>query len=43
MEDQFLAAAADCDFVGLQVYSCARIGPDGPVADVPVMVTENAL
>ncbi|GAA2892606.1 family 1 glycosylhydrolase [Pseudonocardia halophobica] len=32
MEDQFLAAAADDDFVGLQVYSCARIGPDGPVA-----------
>ena len=31
-EDQFLEAAADGDFVGLQVYSCARIGPDGPVA-----------
>ncbi|MHA6630488.1 glycoside hydrolase family 1 protein [Pseudonocardia sichuanensis] len=35
MEDQFLAAAADCDFVGMQVYSCARIGPDGPVAPPP--------
>ena len=34
MEDQFLLAAADCDFVGMQVYSCARIGPDGPVAPV---------
>jgi beta-glucosidase len=35
MEDQFLAAAADCDFVGMQVYSCARIGPNGPVAGPP--------
>ena len=32
MEDQFLAAAAEDDFVGMQIYSCARIGPDGPVA-----------
>ena len=39
MEDQFLAAAADCDFVGLQVYSCARIGPDGPVAGPPERMT----
>lgn len=39
MEDQFLAAAADCDFVGLQVYSCARIGPDGPVAAPPELMT----
>jgi beta-glucosidase len=39
MEDQFLAVAADCDFVGLQVYSCARIGPDGPVAGAPELMT----
>lgn len=39
MEDQFLAAAADCDFVGMQVYSCARIGPDGPVAGDPALQT----
>ncbi len=39
MEDQFLAAAADCDFVGMQVYSCARIGPDGPVAPAPELLT----
>jgi beta-glucosidase len=32
MEDQFLAAAAGDGFVGMQIYSCARIGPDGPVA-----------
>ena len=41
MEDQFLAAAADCDFVGMQVYSCARIGPDGPVAGAPADMTEG--
>jgi beta-glucosidase len=40
MEDQFLAAAADCDFVGMQVYSCARIGPDGPVAGPPERMTQ---
>jgi beta-glucosidase len=40
MEDQFLAAAADCDFVGMQVYSCARIGPDGPVAGPPDRMTQ---
>jgi beta-glucosidase len=39
-EDQFLEAAADCDFVGLQVYSCARIGPDGPVAGEPELMTQ---
>jgi beta-glucosidase len=39
MEDQFLNAAADCDFVGMQVYSCARIGPDGPVAPAPELMT----
>lgn len=39
MEDQFLLAAADSDFVGLQVYSCARIGPNGPVAPAPELMT----
>ncbi|GAA3389252.1 glycoside hydrolase family 1 protein [Cryptosporangium minutisporangium] len=39
-EDQFLDAAADGDFVGMQVYSCARIGPDGPVAPKPELVTQ---
>jgi beta-glucosidase len=39
-EDQYLEAAADCDFVGLQVYSCARIGPDGPVAPAPELMTD---
>ncbi|SHN43108.1 glycoside hydrolase family 1 protein [Cryptosporangium aurantiacum] len=39
-EDQFLHAAADGDFVGMQVYSCARIGPDGPVAPPADLVTQ---
>jgi len=39
-EDQFLAAAADGDFVGMQVYSCARIGPDGPVAPPAELLTQ---
>jgi beta-glucosidase len=39
MEDQFLAVAKDGDFVGLQVYSCARIGPDGPVPPAPDLMT----
>ncbi len=34
-EDQFLEAARDDDFVGLQVYTCARFGPDGLVAPAP--------
>jgi beta-glucosidase len=38
-EDQFLEVAADGDFVGMQVYSCARIGPDGPVAPAPELMT----
>jgi beta-glucosidase len=38
-EDQFLHAAADGDFVGMQIYSCARIGPDGPVAPAPELTT----
>jgi beta-glucosidase len=39
-EDQFLEVAADGDFVGLQVYSCARIGPDGPVPGAPEQMTQ---
>ncbi|WP_219419543.1 glycoside hydrolase family 1 protein [Pseudonocardia nigra] len=39
MEDQFLEAAADGDFVGMQVYSCARIGAGGPVAPAPELTT----
>ena len=35
MEDQFLEVAGEDDFVGMQIYSCARIGPDGPVAAAP--------
>jgi beta-glucosidase len=31
-EDQFLEAAAGDDFLGLQIYTCARFGPDGLVA-----------
>ena len=30
MEDQFFEVAREDGFVGMQVYSCARIGPDGP-------------
>jgi beta-glucosidase len=40
MEDQFLEVARDDDWVGLQVYSCARIGPDGPVEPAPDLVTD---
>jgi beta-glucosidase len=40
MEDQFLAAAEGDDFVGMQIYSCARIGPDGPVAPPPERLTQ---
>jgi beta-glucosidase len=39
-EDQFLEAAADGDFVGMQIYSCARIGRNGPVAPAPDRVTD---
>jgi beta-glucosidase len=38
-EDQFLAAAAGDDFLGLQVYTTARIGPDGPVPAAPELQT----
>jgi beta-glucosidase len=30
MEDQFFDVARGDDFVGMQIYSCARIGPEGP-------------
>lgn len=39
-EDQFLEGATDGDFVGMQVYSCARIGPDGPVAPAAESLTQ---
>jgi beta-glucosidase len=39
-EEQFLEVAAEGDFVGMQVYSCARIGPNGPVAPAPDLVTD---
>jgi beta-glucosidase len=38
-EDQFLEGAGDVDFLGMQIYSCARIGPDGPVAGAPENMT----
>jgi beta-glucosidase len=38
-EDQFLAGAGDVDFLGMQIYSCARIGPDGPVEGPPGQMT----
>jgi beta-glucosidase len=34
-EDQFLTAAEDDDWVGLQIYTSARFGPDGLVAVAP--------
>jgi beta-glucosidase len=41
MEDEFLVATEGDDFIGVQTYSRARIGPDGRVAaeeGVPVLV-----
>ncbi|MGY1812689.1 glycoside hydrolase family 1 protein [Blastococcus sp. SYSU D00820] len=38
-EDQFLRAAAGDDFVGLQIYTCARFGPDGLIAPAPELQT----
>jgi beta-glucosidase len=38
-EDQFLEAAAGDDFVGLQVYTSARFGPDGLIAPAPELQT----
>jgi beta-glucosidase len=40
MEDQFLAVARGDDFIGMQIYSCARIGPDGPVARPDARMTQ---
>jgi beta-glucosidase len=40
MEDQFLEVARDDDWIGMQVYSCARIGPDGPVGPAPELLTD---
>jgi beta-glucosidase len=38
-EDQFLAVARDDDWVGQQIYTCARFGPDGLVAPAPELQT----
>jgi beta-glucosidase len=38
-EDQFLEVARDDDWVGLQIYTCARFGPDGLVAPAPGLHT----
>ncbi|GAB3192839.1 family 1 glycosylhydrolase [Geodermatophilus arenarius] len=38
-EDQFLEAARGDDFVGLQVYTCARFDADGLVAPAPELQT----
>jgi beta-glucosidase len=38
-EDQFLQAAADDDWLGLQVYTCARFGPGGLVPPAPELQT----
>ncbi len=36
MEDVFLRALVGDDFVGVQGYTRTRMGPDGPIEDVPV-------
>ena len=38
-EDQFLRAAAGDDWLGLQVYTSARFGPDGLIAPAPELQT----
>jgi beta-glucosidase len=38
-EDQFLEVSRADDWVGLQVYTCARFGPDGLVAPAPELQT----
>jgi beta-glucosidase len=38
-EDQFLDVARDDDWVGLQIYTCARFGPDGLIAPAPELHT----
>ena len=40
MEDQFLDAIRGDDFVRMQIYSCARIGPNGPVARADARMTQ---
>jgi beta-glucosidase len=38
-EDQFLEVSRGDDWVGLQIYTCARFGPDGLVAPAPELQT----
>jgi beta-glucosidase len=38
-EDQFLEISRDDDWVGQQIYTCARFGPDGLVAPTPELHT----
>jgi beta-glucosidase len=38
-EDQFLEAADGDDWVGLQIYTCARFGPDGLIGPAPELQT----
>jgi beta-glucosidase len=38
-EDEFLAAAAGDDWVGLQIYTAARFGPAGLIAPAPELHT----
>jgi beta-glucosidase len=38
-EDQFLRAAAGDDWLGLQIYTSARFGPDGIIAPAPEVQT----
>jgi beta-glucosidase len=38
-EDQFQEAAAGDDWLGLQVYTCARFGPDGLIPPAPELQT----
>ncbi|NYJ08545.1 glycoside hydrolase family 1 protein [Petropleomorpha daqingensis] len=38
-EDQFLEVARGDDWVGQQIYTCARFGPDGLVAPAPELHT----
>jgi beta-glucosidase len=38
-EDQFIEAAAGDDWLGLQIYTSARFGPDGLIAPAPELQT----
>jgi beta-glucosidase len=38
-EDQFLRAAAGDDWLGLQIYTCARFGPQGLIPPAPELQT----